>query len=227
VKLKRTMNLSSIKILAIAFLIVAYIVTPLIVIQIIPTDSPQPYVSKVAIVDKLDETLNGKLQYYLVEHVEGSSPSQEFVITMDVPYSRGMEKVSLDPGQSVWVQGSLMSREGFYGEHYLFFDKPQIYVRQAKQALLWPDQVTELKILYTSPIGLLVGFSLILVTGNWLREGNPLINSLVIIEYVGFFLTTAILLIKNRKNRTNLALILLGYAWLAVLLAIPGLTNSY
>lgn len=127
----------------IIILTVAVFLYPLLVVQIIPTDSPEPYVFKARFNELLGETMNGKLRYYMVEHLDGISPSPEFVVTVDLGYSRGASKEKIGEGRELWMQGSLMTPEIYYGEQYLFFDLPQIYVRQIKKGVLWPDQLTD------------------------------------------------------------------------------------
>ena len=62
---------------------------PLIIVHVYPTDSPQTYVFEGRVIEKLGETLEGKLRYYQVKHIQGNVPAEEFVITVDDSYTRG------------------------------------------------------------------------------------------------------------------------------------------
>jgi len=211
--------------IAILLLIIAIILVPLLVVQIIQTDSPQQYVFKSRIIEKLDETLNG-IQYSLVEHIEGSSPETEFVVATDRPYSRGLSKVNLEKGQELWMQGKLMTRDTFGGEEYPYFGRPQIYVSQIKDRGFWPDQITELRLLYRSPITsplapVYLWFFLFSGEGAFLRP------FLVLIAQTISIFAAIFLVVKNRKKPWNLVLILLSYAFLVMILTIPILTDLY
>lgn len=218
--------ITKLKLLAVIFLLIPILILPFLVIQFVQTDSPQPYVFKAKIIEKLDETLNGKLQYFSVEHIEGNSPNITFVIAVDKAYSRGLSNIVLENDGELWMQGSLMTREVFYGEQYLFFDLPQIYVRQIKDKGFWPDQITELKILYISPFSSLL-IPLLLLSCIFIQGCALETNFLNLIGKTILVFVAVFLLVKYRKRSWSIVLIFLIYALLAMMLTIPVLTELY
>ena len=120
-----------------------------LVLPISGTDE-RAYVCEIEARSSLASTMGGKLQFLLVEALDGRSPAPVFVITIDRDYTRGAAEVST--GDVLWVEGTLMDQETFFGEQYLFFGHPQIYVSQIKTGALWPDQRTDLGSLYLSPV---------------------------------------------------------------------------
>jgi len=205
-------------------LLTSIIIIPLIVIKIIPSDSPAQYNCKAAILEDFGSSLEGKLKYYLVRNIEGVSPPQ-FVATLDTPYTRGLSSIALTTGKEVWMQGNIMTRDVFYGEQYLFFDYPQIYVRQIKESGLWPDQKTELRIMYSAP--LINASSLISVwIFPFIEEFSPATFA-VLIAQATTVAAAIILFIKRRRNNRHIILIILSYAVVMILLAIPLLTDLY
>jgi hypothetical protein len=210
---------------ALAGLVLFALVFPLAVIQLIPTDSPQPYVFNAMIENELAQTRGGELTFLLVQRLAGNAPAEEFVVTLSTGYTRGISGVALAPGQELGMQGSLMDPETYYGEQYLFFGRPQVYVRQVKDGPLWPDQRTELRILYLSPIHSL---SSPVVAAQLPRseEFTPgrfavaLLKSLVIGA-------TALYLVRLRRAPMNACLTLASYICLMMILTIPVLTDLY
>jgi len=101
-----------------------------------------------------------------MERLDGRAPGERFVATIDHGYTAGVETgAALDgeespvspaiPRESFWLQGTLMDRLTYYGEQYLFFGYPQLYVSQVKNGFLWPSQVERLKRLYRAPLATL------------------------------------------------------------------------
>lgn len=206
-------------------LIIVFLILPALVVQVVPTDSPQQYIFKAEIVKKIGETMQGKLSYFLAEKLEGSPPTIEFVVTIDRSYTRGGHLEDLENKHRVWMQGNLMKPDVFYGEQYLFFGYDQLYISQIKAGLLWPDQITELKILYISPF---IAFtSLVKIFSYHFSEEYSLKNYLAIIAQSILIVTLIILSIKARVSKRNLALILLTYSVLAVVTTIPMLYDLY
>ena len=205
-------------------LFIAIIIIPLITIQLIPTDAPEPYTAKVIIQEDLGSSASGKLRYLLVENIEGTAPPQ-FVAALDTAYTRGLDKISLPAGKELWIQGSLMTRDIFYGAEYLFFDYPQIYVRQIKERGLWPDQITELRIMYAAPIT-----NLSSVVTVWMFPHFEEFSSTtfaVLITQAAVAIAAIVSALKRRKNNWQLILIILSYAVAMMLLTIPLLTDLY
>jgi hypothetical protein len=206
-------------------LIVMLLVFPLLIVQVFPTDSPQPYIFKAEIIQKLDETMQGKLRYFLVEKLEGSSPADDFVVTIDEPYTRGGYLVELEGSQQIWMQGDLMTQDVFYGEQYLFFGYDQLYISQIKTGALWPDQITELKILYLSPFTAFT--SLMGIFWYPFSEEYSLRNYLAMIAHAMLIVTLIILSIKTRARKRSLTLIILTYSVLVMAATIPMLYDLY
>jgi len=118
-----------------------------------------------------------------------------------------------------------MTPEQFPGEQYLFFGRPQIYVRQIKGALLWPDQVTELKILYLAPITRLLAPGYVVL--------YPFMEEFTLINYITFLVQTLViaitivLIIKKRENPEDIVTILLAYALVTMIVTVPMLPDLY
>ncbi|MFW6150046.1 MAG: hypothetical protein ACOC6A_00760 [Chloroflexota bacterium] len=210
---------------ALAALVLFGLLCPLAVVQFIPTDSPQPYVFDALIQEELAQSNNGELTFLLVEWVAGKAPAQEFVVTISRSYTRGESGLSFRPGEQIWMQGTLMDPETYYGEQYLFFGRPQVYVRQVKDGLLWPDQKTELRILYLSPVHSLSSpvVAAQLPRSEEFAPGRfavALLKSLVIGG-------TAVYLVRFRRDPMNACLTLAGYACLMMVLTILVLTDLY
>lgn len=211
--------------IAIITLIIVIVALPLFVVQIIPTDSPEPYVFKSRIIEKLDETLGGTLQYLLVEYFEGNAPASEFVVAISSSYGRGFSNADLEENEELWMQGSLMTPDVYFGEHYLFFDRPQIYVRQIKGEVFWPDQITELRILWASPTTSLSAAIFVWVfpfSEEFQREAF-----LILITKTILICATIYFLISYKKKPWHIALTILAYAFLTMILTVLVLTDLY
>jgi len=208
-----------------SLLILAILAVPLVMVQVIPTDTPQPYVFKARILEKLNEILERKIQYFLVERLEGTAPAIEFVVLIDRAYTRGYSNVKLEPNQEFWAQGSLMIPDDCCGKPFLFFEQPQIYVRQIKGLVFWPDQSTELKLLYQAPITRLI--TPVFVVLFPFMEEFTLRSYLSVIAQTVIIVATIVLLIKNRDKKENIVIILLVYTLLTMVVTIPVLTDLY
>jgi hypothetical protein len=134
--------------LAAAFL-VAFIVVPLIVVIFARGIDPNDFVCTVQVKERLGESLGGKLEFLLVDTLDGRSPADQFVATLDHGYTEGI--VPAPVGSVFSLDGALMTPDVFYGEQYLFFGRPQVYASQVKTTLLWPSQIHRLEELYLSP----------------------------------------------------------------------------
>jgi hypothetical protein len=73
--------------LAAGFL-VAFIALPIIVVLFARGVDPNDYVCTVKVEERLGETLAGKLEFLLVDTVDGRSPAEHFVATLDHGYTR-------------------------------------------------------------------------------------------------------------------------------------------
>jgi hypothetical protein len=204
---------------------VVILLFPLLVVQIIPTDSPEPYIFQARFNEFLGETMDGKLRYYMVGHIDGNSPSPEFVVAVDLDYSRGASAEKIGEGRELWMQGSIMTPEIYYGEQYVFFDLPQLYVRQIKNGVLWPDQLTELRILYLSPFNSLL--SPIFLPLYPFTEEFSLMGLLVLAGKTALVVSIGYLAFKRRNDRRFLIKIVLTYSLLAIALTVPVLTDLY
>ena len=205
-------------------LTLAYLLIPVITIIIIPTDTPQPYMYEAEIIEKLGETMGGKLRYYHVSTIQGTSLDTEFVAAIDEDYTRGAVAVSLADGETVWMQGDIMTPEIFYGDQYLFFGLPQVYVRQLKPGLLWPDQVSELPLLYGSPATtLLAPVSTVIA----LLEGVPGLVLAVYSFKSVLLAASGYYMLKYRSNEQQVILVFGVYCVLAMVSSIPILGELY
>ncbi len=208
------------------------VVLPLVTVQIIPTDCPQPYVFQARILEKLEEVPfprgEGGLRYFLVEQIKGDAPDDKFVALICSSYTRGSSTMNFEIDEELWMQGALMTPEAFYGEQYLFFDDySSLYIRQVKNKGFWPDQLTELRILYRSPFTSFYYmpyaflYPFVAEGRDWLRTYVFVIARAALVVLAVFFL------IKNRHKKQSLALIALTYSLLAMALTIPILTDMY
>ena len=206
-------------------LALSFLGLPFLAVHLIPADSPQPYVFKARIIEKMGETLQGKLRYFLVEELEGNSPATTFVVTIDSAYTGGSSHLELEENRQAWMQGSVMTPDVFYGEQYLFFDYPQLYIRQVKTGALWPDQITELRILYLSPVTAFLSLWYIF-SYPFMEEFYPAYY-LVMIAQSALIIAMIIFFIKRRPTGGRLALVLLTYGIIVMLTTIPMLPGLY
>jgi hypothetical protein len=130
---------------------VVFVLLPLGLVPLTSGPDEEAYACKVETKSALGSTLGGKLQLLLVHSLDGRAPTNPFVITIDHDYTRAAENPVL-PGQVFWAEGTLMDRETYFGEQYLFVGYPQIYLSQVKTGALWPDQKRDPASLYLAPV---------------------------------------------------------------------------
>ena len=186
---------------------------PVFVVLVYPTDNPQPYVFEVRVMEKLGETLEGKLRFYEVERIQGSTPAEIFVVTIDDPYTRGGQSPDY-VGSSIWMMGEIMTSEVYFGEQYLFFDLPQLYVTQVRTGWLWPDQVSGLTMLYGSPATSLLAPLILVMSFN----GEVSVLSLSVLGFKSILIAVSAYLIDRcRKKEGYRTMIVIVYCMLSIL----------
>jgi hypothetical protein len=210
---------------AIALLVALLLLIPVVIVHLIPTDTVEPYVFQGRLSEYLAQSANGQLRYYAVDVVEGSAPASRIVVALDRSYSRGYRANDIMLGLIAWYQGSLMTPDVFYGEQYLFFGLPQVYVRQVKSGILWPDQWTELRILYLSPLTTLAAPLQILFLARSDVFSYTILG--VLVARCLLIASVATLVFRRRVRGIRLVTLLLGYAIVAVLVTVPMLGHLY
>jgi hypothetical protein len=209
----------------VALLAALVVLVPVLLVHLIPTDSVEPFQFRAHLVEELGRSSNGQLQYYRVEAIEGVAPAPIAAIALDRSYSRGVEPVEVGLGFDAWFQGSLMTPDVYYGEQYLFFGLPQIYVRQVKSGLLWPDQWSGMRVLYLSPLETLAAPLQIpfLVRSD---SFTPKILAVLVARCV-LIAATAFVAVRRRLRGARLAATLLAYALASILVSVPILGDLY
>jgi len=209
----------------VAILVAVLILLPLLLVHLVPTDTVEPFVFRARLAEYLGESASAQLRYYRVDVLEGTAPSTSTVVALDRSYSRGYVPASTAPGLTPWLQGSLMTPDIFYGEQYLFFGLPQVYVRQVRSGLLWPDQWSGLRVLYLSPVETLAAPIQIpfLVRSDSFTYG---ILAVLVARclLIGF---TVWVVVRKRLRGSRLVAALMAYAFVAILLTVPILRNMY
>jgi hypothetical protein len=152
--MERKVSSRAVRLTALVVLLVAVSIPPLVVLQR-PTSSPEPYVFEARLANRLGISTNGQLTYFQASALAGRAPAGEVVVSLDHGYTRGWVTNEVNVGGEYWMEGSLMTPEVFYGEQYIFYGPPQVYLRQIRTGVLWPDQATELRVLYLSPLSTL------------------------------------------------------------------------
>jgi len=226
--------------LAAAFL-VAFIVVPLIVVFFARGIDPNDFVCTVQVKERLGESLGGRLEFLLVGTLDGRSPADQFVATLDHGYTEGIVLAPADDGAqgeltsaeipetpvgSVFsLDGALMTPDVFYGEQYLFFGWPQVYASQVKTTLLWPSQIHRLEELYLSPFVTVAS-----VYWVWMlpfaEEYSVSSWLLVIARFVLLCAAIAAALVWRRKRQAwtpGIIWVAGVYVLLAIVLAVPSL----
>jgi hypothetical protein len=198
---------------------------PIGVVQLLPTDAPEPFVFEATVDAKVGQSVNDQLWYFDTHAVRGSYPGSDTVVAIDRSYTRGASPEEIVQGSTYWFQGGLMTPDVFYGEQYLFFGKPEVYVRQVKNGLLWPDQITELRVLYLSPLTTLATP----VAIPFLVRSDPLSASVwaVLLARLALVVVLVVLVVHGARKKQGLLLPLLGYATLAMALSVPILGDLY
>jgi hypothetical protein len=133
---------------------------PLLLVWLVSGPPDASYAAKVEVAERLGATQQGKLQFLLVAVAAGQAPAGRFVITLDRDYTRGLP-AEVRPGDVFWAAGTLMDRATYYGEQYLFFGYPQIYVDQVRSGPFWPSQSSALAALYAAPVYSVVSLYLV------------------------------------------------------------------
>ncbi len=195
---------------------------PLLAVNIDPDQSS--YVFRAEVSEKIIQTAGGKLEYFYAENIEGTAPADNLVIVTDKGgYTRG----EIREGENAWLQGDLMDEETYFGEQYLFFGKPQIYVSQVKKGLFWPDQKTEARILYESPFSSFA--SLLFVWAFPFMEEFSLLPFLVLVFKTILVVAVSVLMTRSARKRDpkRLLLLFLAYSLAAMALTLPVLRNFY
>ena len=201
------------------------VLVPLIVVHLIPTDAPEPFVFRARLTEDFGQSTNGQLQYYRAEIVDGNSPARVIAIALDRSYSRGSIPAEVGLDSEAWFQGGLMTPDVFYGEQYRFFGLPQVYVRQVKSGLLWPDQWSELRVIYLSPFETLAApLQLPFILRS---DGLTPRILVVLLARCGLIALTAALIAKKRLRGNALAVALLSYILVAMLITVPILSDMY
>lgn len=208
-----------------AVLLSLIIVLPLVIVQLIPTDSPEPHVFKAAVGHELGRSTSDQLVYFSVEAVEGTFPATDMAVAIDRAYTRGASPEEVAGGGTLWFQGSLMTPEVFYGAQYVFFGKPQVYVRQVKAGVLWPDQVTELRVLYLSPFATLAAP----VQLPFLVRSEEMTGAVlaVFLARLALVIVLAVLIILRARKKEDVLLPVLAFAVLAILITVLILGDLY
>ncbi|OFW62155.1 MAG: hypothetical protein A2133_03525 [Actinobacteria bacterium RBG_16_64_13] len=144
-----------------AVFLVLLVAVPFAVVAILPGTDEGGFTCRAEVRSRLAETLGGTLEFLMMSALEGEAPAEAFVATIDHGYTAGVEggpqSAPADfpetaAGQKFWLQGSLMDKDTFFGEQYVFFGYPQLYVSQVKTGPFWPSQTDRLKTLYWSPV---------------------------------------------------------------------------
>ncbi len=211
--------------LLLALLTASFLLVPLAAVSVVPSDTVEPYVFKGRITESLGHSANGQLHYYGADVIEGEAPAASIVVALDGSYTRGLDRIDVEPGLEAWFQGGLMTADIFYGEQYLFFGLPQVYVRQVKSVLLWPDQWTELRVLYASPLETLAAPVEVAILAR--SDGVTMLIMGVLLARCALVAAAMVAIIRRRPRSGALATVLLGYAVIAVLLTIPIIGDLY
>jgi len=208
-----------------ALLAATFLALPLLIVQVMPTDTPEAFAFRGVLSEELGRAAGDKLVYYRVEVVEGTAPGSTISVALDRDYTRGLAASALRPGAKSWFQGGLMTPEVFYGEQYLFFGLPQVYVRQVKTGLLWPDQWTGLRVLYLSPVETLAAP---LQLPFLVRSDSFTFRTFaILLARCALVAGVIVLAVRRRLKGAPLAIALLAYSIVAVLLTTPILFDLY
>ena len=217
-----------------ACFLAGFMALPLVVVAASPGGDDEAFVCRAEVESRLAETLEGKLEFLLVNALAGRPPAERFVVTIDHGYTGGVDEnlgeASADAsetavGHVLWLQGSLMDRDTYFGEQYLFFGYPQLYVSQVKSGLLWPSQVERLKSLYFSPVA--APASIYLVGAFPFMEEYSGGTWALIIARLVLVLAAVAAAVAYRKRRRRwtpgLIWVVGAYVLIAIGLAVPSL----
>ncbi len=206
-------------------LLAAVMVIPVVIVQLIPSDAPMELVFQAAVGEEVGRSTDSKVVYYSVDALQGTYPASDMVVAIDHAYTRGASPQDIQPGGTYWFQGSIMSPEVFYGQQYIFFGKLQVYVRQVKAGVLWPDQWSGLRVLYLSPLTTLAAP----IQLPLLVRSDEMSTTLLAVLLVRLVLVTALVTVvaKRVRRRQEVLLPLLVYGALAILVTAPILGNLF
>ncbi len=200
--------------------VLLFALLPLGIVLMTSGPDERAYACQVETDSVLGSTLGGKLQFLLAQTLEGRAPASQFVIAVDHGYTRGVDdQVLID--EVFWVEGTLMDRDTYFGEQYLFFGLPQIYVSQVKTGGFWPDQRTDLGTLYVSPATALLALYFVWAL-PFMEEFTSLAWALMVARFV-LICAAVILVIVWRKRPGRLVMVAGLYVLVAVGLAAAGL----
>jgi hypothetical protein len=118
-----------------------------------------------------------------------------------------------------------MTPDVFYGDQYLFFGRPQVYVSQVKTTLFWPSQIHRLETLYLSPFVTVASVYWVWML-PYAEEYSLSSWLLVIARFVLLVVAVAAALLWRRRRHAwtpGLIWVVGIYVLLAVALAVPGL----
>jgi hypothetical protein len=218
-------------VVAIALLAVSALL-PVLLVLAFPGVDQDEYVCRVRIEGRLADSLGGRLEFLRVKEVAGRTPAETFVVTIDHGYTAGVpqEVTPADDsvvaaGRTLWLEGTLMDEETYFGEQYLFFGYAQLYVRQVKSGALWPSQVAGLRLLYLSPVTTLASVYLAFVL-PFMEEFSLAAWFLILARFVVVLGAVAAVVRWLRGRRRRLPTLLAiadAYLIAACLLAVPAL----
>ncbi|GEM_PF-1367598 len=193
---------------------------PLGVVLLTSGPDERAYVCRVETESVLGSTLGGQLQFLPARTLDGRAPGSEFVINVDHAYTRGVDR-EVAPGEVLWVEGTLMDPDAYFGEQYLFFGLPQIYVSQIKTGVFWPDQRRDLVTLYGSPVSAVPALYL-----AWafplMEEFTPMAWALTLARFV-LVCALVVLVVVWRRRPERLVAVVGVYVLVALGLAAAGL----
>ncbi len=205
-------------------LALVFVLLPPIIVQFIPTDSPEEFVFRARISESLGQSANAQLQYYRVDVTESAELPHVAVVALDRSYSRGYQP-PIPINLHAWFQGGLMTPDVFYGEQYLFFGLTQVYVRQVKTGILWPDQWSGLRVLYLSPLQTIAAPLQVVAL---MRSDSFTYRIMAVLLARSLLLASALwFAIRARSINKHLTVVALAYAVSAVVLTIPILGHLY
>jgi len=147
------------------------------------------------------------------------------VLSFDESYTRGWEPAVVSIGGTYWIEGSIMTPEVYFGEQYIFYGPPQLYVRQVKTGYLWPDQKTELRALYLSPLSTLA--APIQLPLLFRSDGLSKKTLAVVVLRCVLVVTTLVWTIRRRSARPEVVTALSIYILVAIALSLPILGDLY
>lgn len=198
---------------------------PLLVVLPRPAHSVDEFVFQAVLEEKLGTSTNGRLTYMAASSLEGNAPGDELVLSFDESYTRGWEPAVVSIGGTYWIEGSIMTPEVYFGEQYIFYGPPQLYVRQVKTGYLWPDQKTELRALYLSPLSTLA--APIQLPLLFRSDGLSKKTLAVVVLRCVLVVTTLVWTIRRRSARPEVVTALSIYILVAIALSLPILGDLY